>query len=148
MATHSSILAWKIPWTEETGSRKESMESQSQTQLATNTFRAWLRLLFPYFQNKDPDWYTCEVSPISNNLEWWYKDDLVFATCLILETFWQSLWLTSQGYSKTGHSIFIFICTLYKYHYCSSHLILVEHVLYAKYSSCISSLILKATSKC
>ena len=27
MATHSSILAWKIPWTEESG-RLESMESQ------------------------------------------------------------------------------------------------------------------------
>ena len=27
MATHSSILAWKIPWTEELG-RLQSMESQ------------------------------------------------------------------------------------------------------------------------
>ena len=27
MATHSSILAWKIPWTEEPG-RLQSMESQ------------------------------------------------------------------------------------------------------------------------
>ena len=27
MATHSSILAWKFPWTEESG-RLESMESQ------------------------------------------------------------------------------------------------------------------------
>ena len=31
MATHSSILAWRIPWTEESG-RLQSMESQkSQT---------------------------------------------------------------------------------------------------------------------
>ena len=28
MATHSSILAWKIPWTEETG-RLQSMGSQT-----------------------------------------------------------------------------------------------------------------------
>ena len=28
MATHSSILAWKIPWTEEPG-RLQSVESQS-----------------------------------------------------------------------------------------------------------------------
>ena len=28
--THSSILAWKIPWTEESG-RLQSMGSQSQT---------------------------------------------------------------------------------------------------------------------
>ena len=33
MATHSSILAWKIPWTEEPG-RPQSMGSQkSQTRL-------------------------------------------------------------------------------------------------------------------
>ena len=31
-ATHSSILAWKTPWTEEPG-RLQSMGSQSQTQL-------------------------------------------------------------------------------------------------------------------
>ena len=32
METHSSILAWRIPWTEETGGL-QSMGSQSQTQL-------------------------------------------------------------------------------------------------------------------
>ena len=32
MATHSSILAWRIPWMEEPG-RLQSMGSQSQTQL-------------------------------------------------------------------------------------------------------------------
>ena len=36
MATHSSILAWRIPWTEEPG-RLQSMESQSQTQLSDFT---------------------------------------------------------------------------------------------------------------
>ena len=33
MATHSSILAWEIPWTEEPG-RLQSMGLQSQTQLS------------------------------------------------------------------------------------------------------------------
>ena len=33
MATHSSILAWRIPWTEEPG-RRQSMGSQSQTRLS------------------------------------------------------------------------------------------------------------------
>ena len=33
MATHSSILAWKIPWTEEPGGL-QSMGSQSQTWLS------------------------------------------------------------------------------------------------------------------
>ena len=32
MATHSSILAWRIPWTEEPG-RLQSTVSQSQTRL-------------------------------------------------------------------------------------------------------------------
>ena len=32
MATHSNILAWRIPWTEEPGGL-ESTGSQSQTQL-------------------------------------------------------------------------------------------------------------------
>ena len=35
MATDSSILAWRIPWTEEPG-RLQSMGSQSQTQLEIN----------------------------------------------------------------------------------------------------------------
>ena len=33
MATHSSTLAWKIPWTEEPG-RLQSMGSQSRTRLS------------------------------------------------------------------------------------------------------------------
>ena len=33
MATHSSVLAWRIPWTEEPGGQ-QSMGSQSQTQLS------------------------------------------------------------------------------------------------------------------
>ena len=38
MATHSSILAWEIPWTEKPG-RLQSMGSQkSQTQLSDVTF--------------------------------------------------------------------------------------------------------------
>ena len=33
MATHSGILAWRIPWTEETG-RPQSTGSQSRTRLS------------------------------------------------------------------------------------------------------------------
>ena len=36
MATHSNILAWKIPWTEEPGGLW-SMGSQSQTRLSMRT---------------------------------------------------------------------------------------------------------------
>ena len=37
MATHSSILAWKIPWTEEPG-RLQSMVAKSWTRLSNFTF--------------------------------------------------------------------------------------------------------------
>ena len=46
MATHSSTLAWKIPWTEEPG-RRQSTGSQSQTRLSDFTLRGregWLCL--------------------------------------------------------------------------------------------------------
>ena len=36
MATHFSILAWKIPWTEQSGGL-QSMGSQSRTQLTIHT---------------------------------------------------------------------------------------------------------------
>ena len=38
MASHSSILAWKIPWTEETGVLQSMGVTKSQTQLSTNTY--------------------------------------------------------------------------------------------------------------
>ena len=44
MATHSSILAWEIPWTEEPGGL-QSTGSQSQTQLSTHTYKCSLILL-------------------------------------------------------------------------------------------------------
>ena len=49
MATHSSILAWRIPWTEEPGGL-QSMESQRvRHNWATNTFtsirKAWTQLI-------------------------------------------------------------------------------------------------------
>ena len=37
MATHSSILAWRIPWTEELG-RLQSMVTKSRTRLSDFTF--------------------------------------------------------------------------------------------------------------
>ena len=44
MATHSSILAWRIPWTEEPWTVHRVAESQSQLkQLSTCTF--WLLLI-------------------------------------------------------------------------------------------------------
>ena len=41
MAPHSSILVWRIPWTEEPG-RLQSMGTQSQTRLSDFHFRYML----------------------------------------------------------------------------------------------------------
>ena len=46
MATHSSTLAWKIPWTEEPG-RLQSMGSQSRTRLSNFTFFHFSALVLP-----------------------------------------------------------------------------------------------------
>ena len=37
MATHSSILAWEIPWTEECGGLQSMGSQKSQTQLSNQT---------------------------------------------------------------------------------------------------------------
>ena len=43
MATHSSVLAWRIPWTEESG-RIRSMGSQRfRHDCATNTFTLYAK---------------------------------------------------------------------------------------------------------
>ena len=44
MAPHSSTLAWKIPWTEETG-RLQSMGLLSQTQLSDFIFTFYFHAL-------------------------------------------------------------------------------------------------------
>ena len=37
MATHSSILAWKIPWTEEPGGLQSMEQQESRTRLGNKT---------------------------------------------------------------------------------------------------------------
>ena len=60
MATHSSILAWRIPWTEEPGGL-QSVGSQSQTRLSDFTFTDYctdpgrmLRAAGPFLQVRSP----------------------------------------------------------------------------------------------
>ena len=48
MAPHSSILAWRIPWTEESGGL-QSKGSQSQTRLSDFTFPyLWIKMSPPH----------------------------------------------------------------------------------------------------
>ena len=45
MATHSSILAWKIPWTEESGGLWDWKELNTAEQLSMHT-HSWFTLLY------------------------------------------------------------------------------------------------------
>ena len=49
-ATHSSILAWRIPWTEEPGGL-QSMELQSQTRLSDEPFHFQYKIRLPRWQS-------------------------------------------------------------------------------------------------
>ena len=64
MATHSSILAWRIPWTEEPG-RLQAMGSQSRTQLRDFHFHFDHKIIF-FLQRKEIR--RCLFSPQSDQL--------------------------------------------------------------------------------
>ena len=49
MATHSSILAWRIPWTEERGKLQISSQTESLTIRIKNQFSPNMTLLHKYF---------------------------------------------------------------------------------------------------
>ena len=51
IATHSSILAWKIPWTEERG-RLQSMGSQSWTRLSNFTHSLTKTLIWDSYNKR------------------------------------------------------------------------------------------------
>ena len=55
MATHSSVLAWRTPWTEEPGGL-QSMGSQSRT--------GWSKLHFHFLSWKD--WLFRKITPATN----------------------------------------------------------------------------------
>ena len=54
MATHSSIVAWKIPWTEKPGSL-QSMGSQSRTRLSNFTATHFSTLAWKIPWTEEPD---------------------------------------------------------------------------------------------
>ena len=45
MATYSSVLAWRIPWTEESGSLQSIGSQRVELDCGTNTFVKWIILL-------------------------------------------------------------------------------------------------------
>ena len=62
MATHSSTLAWKTPWTEEC-CRLQSMGSQSRTRLGDFTFFLFFKSLSILIRQTGlPQWLSCKES--------------------------------------------------------------------------------------
>ena len=47
METHSSILAWRIPWTEEPGELQSDLKESDTTEQLTCTHIAHLKLVWP-----------------------------------------------------------------------------------------------------
>ena len=61
MATHSGVLAWKIPWTDEPG-RLQSMGSQSRTRLSD--FTSVTSCFITGEGNGNPLQYSCLENPV------------------------------------------------------------------------------------
>ena len=50
MATHSSILAWEIPWTEEPGGLQSMWSLKSMTQLRDQNKQKIIHNFYPHFK--------------------------------------------------------------------------------------------------
>ena len=61
MATHSSILAWRIPWTEEPGGLQSMWSQRVRHNWVTNTFRAFQEVI-------KVTWVIC-MRPWSNKID-------------------------------------------------------------------------------
>ena len=93
IATHSSILAWKIPWTEEPG-RLQSMGSQRvRHDWATSLHLIWLSRHFPE-PGLNPDLHFPNVLTWTNDsITLWngHNNNHTLFICLI-NTYWAPLW--------------------------------------------------------
>ena len=70
MATHSSILAWKIPWMEEPGGL-QSMGLQSRTRLSDFTFFHLVSISLEKFLSISSTFMTLILLKITGHLSVW-----------------------------------------------------------------------------
>ena len=96
MATHSSTLAWKIPWTKEPG-RLQSMWSLSQTGLSDSTFTFHFHFSLSCIggRNGNPLHYSCLENPRDGGA-WWA------AICGVAQS-WTRLKQLSSSSSNKHH---------------------------------------------
>ena len=64
MATHSSILAWRIPWTEEPGGLQSIRVSKSQTCTGGRLFTIWATSLVLSYSSLCPIDFCCCSTPV------------------------------------------------------------------------------------
>ena len=99
MATHSSILTWRIPWTEEPGGLQPMGSQKSQTwlkQLSTHILSHCFMVKFHVFWVKREtllEWYNIEFSSgMSNALDHFNKPAVMIilmgGLCFILHKWW------------------------------------------------------------
>ena len=50
MATHSSIVAWKIPWTEEPGRLQSTVHGIAKSRTRLSDFTSLLHILYKYIK--------------------------------------------------------------------------------------------------
>ena len=106
MATHSSILAWRIPWAEESGGLQYMESQRAGHDWMTNTFHMWyndwckvlklshrkiLRLNLKYLTHLD-DVYRNDMGNVP--CVWFIIKPLYKNTCLWKELFWK--WVNCQ----------------------------------------------------
>ena len=105
MATHSSVLAWKIPWTEEPGGL-QSTRSQSRTRLRDSPSPL---LIFPSLANtvscisrSSAVLFPASVSVFGFGVCGWYA--LSACLCLPSSLFLPGSWRTAENPKLTGLS--------------------------------------------
>ena len=111
MATHSSSLAWKIPWTDEPGGL-QSMESQRVTQLSTNITHV------VYIPEKPPKYVSCLIVKFS------IKDWLRYIWKILIiwiEIFWKYRTLVRMDSEK------LYFKKIYKFIYFNWRLISLHY---------------------
>ena len=93
MATHSSTIAWKIPWTEEPG-RLQFMGSQSRTRLSDFTFKdikrgfevfVFIQASTPTPESRGERGHLCTsfLTPLRNCFEVWMHLDIPTRSCVL-----------------------------------------------------------------
>ena len=76
MATHSSILAWKIPWTKEPGWLQSMGLQRAQIRLSTQECMCvcvCVCVLFIIFMNKLPKYKLSELNPFISVTAYYFK---------------------------------------------------------------------------